>query len=101
MDTKTLITEAKARFNHNAAKAQLKDKYDGKLIIASQGGLWKADQQTINFLSNFDTETLILVDTFNSPITVDRVILLDKLKALYNDVMQAWYNDYKEIENIR
>jgi len=44
---------------------------------------------------------LILVDTFNSPITVDRVMLLNKLKALYNDVMQAWYDDYKEIENIR
>jgi hypothetical protein len=101
MDTKTLLTEAKARFNLNSAKAQLKDKYDGKLIIASQGGLWKADQQTINFLSSFDTETVILIDTFDSPVTVDRVALLDKLKNLYSDVMTAWHDEYKEIENTR
>ena len=101
MDTKTLLTEAKARFNLNSAKAQLKDKYDGKLIIASQGGLWKADQQTINFLSSFDTETIILIDTFDSPVTVDRVALLDKLKKLYNDVMTTWHDEYKEIENTR
>ena len=44
MDTKTLITEAKARFAHNSAKDYLKEKYDAKLLVAEQGGLWKADQ---------------------------------------------------------
>ena len=51
MDTKTLISEAKARFNHNSAKAYLKEKYEAKLLVAEQGGLWKADQQTITFLA--------------------------------------------------
>jgi hypothetical protein len=36
MDTSTLIFEAKSRFNHNSAKAYLKDKYDSKLIVADQ-----------------------------------------------------------------
>ena len=57
MDTKTLISEAKARFNHNSAKAYLKDKYDSKLIIADQGGLWRADQKTISF---YHASTLFL-----------------------------------------
>ena len=62
MDTKTLITEAKARFNHNSAKAQLKDKYDGKLIVAEQGGLWKASPELISTLNAFDDNFIILID---------------------------------------
>ncbi len=58
MDTKTLIAEAKARFNLNSAKAQLKDKYDGKLTVADQGGLWKADLPTINFLNSTDDDEI-------------------------------------------
>jgi hypothetical protein len=52
MDTKTLISDAKARFNHNAAKSYLKEKYETRLIVAEQGGLWRANLQTINFLNN-------------------------------------------------
>jgi hypothetical protein len=53
MDTKTLIKDAKARFSHNSAKAYLKEKYNSKLIIAEQGGLWRADAQTIAILASF------------------------------------------------
>ena len=53
MDTKTLIKDAKARFSHNSAKAYLKEKYSSKLVIAEQGGLWRADAQTIGFLNSF------------------------------------------------
>ncbi len=53
MDTKTLITEAKARFAHNSAKDYLKEKYNAKLLVAEQGGLWRADKETISFLTAF------------------------------------------------
>ena len=56
MDTKTLISDAKARFSHNSAKAYLKEKYKSKLIIAEQGGLWKADAQTIALLQAFSNQ---------------------------------------------
>ena len=104
MDTKTLITEAKARFNHNSAKAYLKEKYDAKLLVADQGGLWKADQQTITFLSvvsNDWDDRVILMDTFQNPVLVDRSELLSKLKKVYNNVMLEWYNEWKELESKR
>jgi hypothetical protein len=104
MDTKTLIAEAKARFNHNSAKAYLKEKYDAKLLVADQGGLWKADQQTITFLSvvsNDWDDRIILMDTFQNPVLVDRSELLSKLKKVYNNVMLEWYNEWKELESKR
>lgn len=101
MDTKTLIAEAKARFNHNSAKAQLKDKYDGKFIVANQGGLWKATIELITFLATNPDEVVILIDNFDNPVSVDRIELHDILHKTYNDTMTLWYNEWKELESKR
>lgn len=104
MDTKTLITEAKARFAHNSAKEYLKEKYNAKLLIADQGGLWRADQETISFLSvmsNDWDDRIVLMDTFQNPVLVDRSELLSKLKEVYQSVMADWYNEWKELESKR
>jgi hypothetical protein len=101
MDTKTLISEAKARFNHNSAKAQLKDKYDGKFIIAEQGGLWKATPELISFLSALDDNFVILIDNFNNPVQVNREQLLLVLKDTYQKYMLEWYKEWKEVESAR
>jgi hypothetical protein len=98
MDTKTLISEAKARFNHNSAKAQLKDKFEGKFIIAEQGGLWKATPELISFLNSMDDNFIVLIDNFNNPVQVNRDQLLSVLKDTYQTVMLEWYKEWKEIE---
>ena len=98
MDTEKLIQEAKARFNHKSAKAYLQEKYSNKLLVAEQGGLWKADPQTITLLQSFTTKTVILADTFGNIVEVDRKDLLEKLKSLYTTVMKDWSNEYKELE---
>lgn len=104
MDTKTLIAEAKARFAHNSAKDYLKEKYEAKLLIAEQGGLWRADKETIAFLTvmiNDYDDRVVLMDTFQNPVLVDRSELLSKLKDVYNSVMAEWYNEWKELESKR
>lgn len=101
MDTKTLISDAKARFSHNAAKAYLKEKYETRLIVAEQGGLWRANLQTINFLNNSQSETAILVDSFENPVEVNRAELLAKLNETYESVMREWLNEWAELEKKR
>lgn len=101
MDTKTLIIEAKARFNHNSTKAYLKDKYDSKLLVAEQGGLWKANLETINFLNSSNKEQVVLIDTFNNPVRVNRQDLLDILQGIYESVMDEWYTEWADLENKR
>ena len=101
MDTQTLIQEAKARFNHNLAKATLKEKYENKLIIAEQGGLWKADSNTIAFLNSFKEKNIVLLDTFGNAVSVDRKELLDKLKTVYLSVMTEWHREIQELEGKR
>jgi hypothetical protein len=101
MDTETLIKEAKARFNHNSAKHYLKEKYEARLIVADQNGLWKADLPTLTFLSSSFYEEVIMVDTFENPVKVNRKLLLDKLLEVYDTTMEAWLKEWQELENKR
>ncbi len=101
MDTKTLIKDAKARFSHNSAKAYLKEKYSSKLVIAEQGGLWRADAQTIGFLNSFSDETLVVIDTFDNPVKVNRIELLESLTKTYTKIMTEWNSEWKELERKR
>jgi hypothetical protein len=102
MDTKTLLAESKARFNHNSAKSYLNEKYSSKLLVAEQGGLWRADTQTISFLNSMDDDNfIVLIDTFNNPVQVKREELLTVLKNTYNTVMIEWYKEWKELESKR
>lgn len=101
MDTKTLLADAKARFSHNSAKQYLKEKYDSKLTVAEQGGLWKADRETITLLDSFESDKLVVMDTFNNPVQVDRKELLSKLKSVYEQTMTDWLEEWTELEGKR
>lgn len=101
MDTKNLLAEAKARFSHNSAKAYLKEKYESKLLVAEQGGLWRADAQTISLLETLCPTLVVLVDTFGNPIEVDRIGLLFKLRTVYDEVMREWHREWKVLESKR
>lgn len=101
MDTKSLIKEAKARFNHNASKALLKDKYESKLIVADQNGLWKASPELIGFLASLEQERVIVMDSFDNPVNVNRRDLLAKLLLTYNSVMHEWNTEWSKLEKNR
>lgn len=101
MDTKTLISNAKARFSHNSAKAYLKEKYHGKLLVADQNGLWKADLETINFLNSNSNDTIVLIDRFENPVSVDRKSLLKRLQSTYDQVMKEWHEEWAALEQKR
>jgi hypothetical protein len=101
MDTKQLITEAKARFNHNSAKVYLKDKYESKLSVADQGGLWLANIELISFLTNSTQDRIVVLDMYGNPIKVNRVELLTKLEKTYHYVMDLWHTEWAALEKNR
>lgn len=101
MDTRTLVSEAKARFNHNSAKAYLKEKYEAKLLVAEQGGLWKADAETIALLNSLTNHRVVMIDTFKNPVMVVRKELLYKLQDIYVAVMEEWHNEWTNLESKR
>jgi len=101
MNTTELIKEAKARFNHNSAKAYLKSKYQSKLIVADQGGLWTVTPELIGFLASSNTRYAVILDSYENPIRVDINKLQIKLTETYNIVMEQWHTEFSALENIR
>jgi hypothetical protein len=101
MDVQTLLAESKARFNHNSAKLYLTEKYNAKLIVADQGGLWRADLQTISFLASSIYLHLVIIDTFGNPVKVNRPELLEVLEDTYDKVMAEWHSEWQELETKR
>lgn len=98
MEVKSLLADAKARFDHNSAKAYLKQKYEAKLLIASQQGLWRADTPTIALLQSLTNKEVVVIDTFGNPVKVDRVQLLTDLLKLYAEVTDAWYTEWSNVD---
>ena len=80
---------------------KIKEKYSSKLVIAEQGGLWRADAQTIGFLNSFSDETLVVIDTFDNPVKVNRIELLESLTKTYTKIMTEWNSEWKELERKR
>jgi hypothetical protein len=101
MDTKQLINDAKARFKHNSAKQYLKDKYQSRLTFADQGGLWISSPTLLSHLVSSTTDSLVLLDEYENPIKVDRIILLKKANEIYTTVMEQWYIEWSELEHNR
>lgn len=100
MDTQSLIADAKARFAHNSAKHALKEKYSSKLLVADQGGLWRADKELLTFLRTSAKE-MVMLDLYDNPVKVNTEDLFAKLNEVYMSVMEEWYNEWKELENKR
>jgi hypothetical protein len=48
-----------------------------------------------------DDNFIVLIDTFNNPVQVNRDILLELLKETYNKVMLEWHKEWKELESKR
>ncbi len=91
----------KARFEHNSAKHYLKEKYSSKLCVAEQGGYWKADVNTISFLNSLTSKTVVLLDLYDIPVSVNVKKLRDKLQSVYDTVMTEWHKEYKDLETKR
>lgn len=102
MDTKDLIAEAKTKFSYNSTKAYLKDKYQSKLIIAEQGGLWKITPELITLLSSvYIPNDIILLDLYENPVQIDRPKFLQKAINTYQSVMTAYLAEWEKLKKNR
>lgn len=100
MDTKKLITEAKARFSHHESKIYLTEKYSNRLTFANQGGMWTVSPEFIGFLRTAKNQ-VILKDDYNIPIKINSKELCNAMEDLYNTVMEEWLKEYTELKNKR
>lgn len=101
MDTKELIAQAKARYNHQQSRVALQSKYSAELTITYGGGLWDVTPELIAFVSTLSDNEVVLQDSYDNPIKVNRKEILELLKNKYNTVMLEWYTEHQSLSKLR
>ena len=101
MDTENLVAHARARFDHEAAKRLLKEKYQGKLVFAFGGGMWRAGPELITLLTGRTEVDIILADLYENPVRVNAPQLLREAEQRWREQMNAWLVEYEQLSKNR
>jgi hypothetical protein len=101
MDTEKLIAHGRARFDHAAARRLLKEKYQGKLVFAHGGGMWKAGPELITLLTGRAEVDIVLLDLYENPVRVIAPQLLREAESRWQEQMNAWLVEYEELNKQR
>jgi len=96
-----LSEKIRARFDHEAAKQVLREKYEAKLLFAHQGGMFRATSDLIVLLSSYGEDQMMVVDEYGTPVLVDRVSLLQEAKQRNQEQLNAWAVELADIRNQR
>ena len=104
MDTDQLLAHSRARFEHEAARRTLREKYQAKLTFAHAGGMWLAGPELINILTASLThgqQGSVLLDMYETPVMVDYKELLTLAQQRWQEQMNAWLVEYEELNKNR
>ena len=101
MDTNDLVTQARSRFDHAAARRVLKEKYEAKMLFAHAGGMFKSTPEMITFLSLHGNKEIVLLDLYDTPVKVNADHLKDELQKRWYEQMNAWLIEYEELAQQR
>jgi len=96
-----LVRQIQLATSYQTNKQFLKEKIQTDLLVAYNSGLFKISIELIAFLNSWDTEELILEDTYQNPIKVSRIELLKLCQQHYQLVMNTWHIEHEKIKQVR
>jgi len=101
MDTEHLISHARSRFDHAAAKRVLKEKYQAKMTFAHAGGMWSAGPELLNTLMCSPGTEAVILDLYGNPVKIITSELFNLAQQRWQEQMTAWLIEYEGLTNKR
>lgn len=101
MNTDNLVAHARARFDHEAAKRVLKEKYQAKMLFAYSGGMWRAGPELQTTLLTCPDSEAVLLDLYENPVRVDTKELYAQSQQRWQEQMTAWLVEYEQASRKR
>ena len=102
MDTDQLITQARARFEHAAAKRLLREKYQAKMMFAHAGGMWQAGPELLSTLKScVIDQDVVLLDMYHNPVKINTKELWNLAAERWQEQMNAWHAEYQTLHSKR
>ena len=100
MDTENILSHARARFEHAAARRTLKEKYQAKFVFAHAGGMWLAGPELLTTLKCC-TGRAVILDLYENPVQVDVEEFYEKVLERWQEQLNAWLIEYEQINKQR
>lgn len=100
MDTDQLVARARTRFEHEAARRTLREKYQAKFVFAHAGGMWQAGPELLTVLKSC-TGTVVLLDLYENPVQVQAEELYELTLQRWQEQMNAWLVEYQDLNKHR
>ena len=101
MNTDALVTHARARFDHAAARRVLKEKYEARMVFAHAGGMWRAGPELQTMLLTCPGTTAVILDLYDTPVQVNTRELLAQSQQRWQEQMNAWLVEYEQLNQNR
>ena len=101
MDTDQLISHSRARFEHEAARRTLREKYQAKLTFAYRGGMFRAAPEMIVFLNLYADQDIVIQDLYENPVKVNARELGELMKGRWQEQMTAWLAEHEQLASVR
>jgi hypothetical protein len=98
MNNDNLIAHSRARFEHAATKRILKEKYQGKMIFAYNGGMWQAGPELLTLLHACSVDDdIVILDLYGNPVKINPTELQYLALGRWQEQMNAWLLEYEEL----
>lgn len=102
MDTNDIITQSRARFEHESARRILKEKYEARMIFAHAGGMWRAGPELHAMIFTCGRMgEIVLPDLYENPVKVDSTELMKLSQERWNEQMNAWLVEHEQLSKQR
>lgn len=101
MNTDDLITHARERFDHAAAKRVLREKYEAKMIFTHREGMWRAGPELQATLLTCPDSEAVILDLYQTPVRVDTQELMQLSQQCWQEQMNAWLVEFENINQQR
>ena len=101
MNTDNLISHARARFDHEAARHVLKEKYEARMLFAHAGGMWRAGPELLVLLATVPPGDAVILDLYENPIQVNPEQLRGMAMMRWQEQMNAWLVEYEQLSQQR
>ncbi len=97
-----MIAHSRARFEHEAARRTLREKYQAKLTFAYRGGMWRAGPELNSTLFTCGRMgEVVLEDLYENPVKIDTKELMQISQERFNEQMNAWLLEYEQLNRRR
>ena len=100
MDTDQLVAQVRARFEHEAARRTLREKYQAKFVFAHRGGMWQAGPELLTTLKCC-SGTVVLLDLYENPVQVTAEELYELTLQRWQEQLNAWLVEYEQLNQQR